>query len=193
MGTLPQSGQWVQLQIPASQVGLEGRTVSGMAFTLNNGRATFDLVGKLTSASSTNNTGGSTGTNTSSGTSSNVVTTVTNVNNVTWVDDAVPSGAQANGDTDGWNWAGSGPAPQSGSVSHQSGNGAGLHQHFFQSASSQLQVNAGDILYTYVYLDPANLPTEIMLQWNNGSWEHRAYWGGNFIPWGTDASVSRRG
>ncbi len=31
-----------------------------------------------------------------------------------------------------------------------------------------------------------------MLQFNDGSWEHRAYWGGNQIDWGVDMSPSRR-
>ena len=31
-----------------------------------------------------------------------------------------------------------------------------------------------------------------MLQWNDGTWEHRAYWGENLIPWGTDNTVSRQ-
>jgi len=48
------------------------------------------------------------------------------------------------------------------------------------------------LLYTYVYLDPVNPPSEIMLQWNDGTWEHRAYWGANLIPWGTDGTTSRR-
>ena len=47
MGPLPQAGQWVQLRVPASQVGLEGRSVSGMAFTLYGGRATWDTAGRL--------------------------------------------------------------------------------------------------------------------------------------------------
>ena len=50
----------------------------------------------------------------------------------------------------------------------------------------------GDTLFAYVYLDPANPPSEVMLQWNDGSWEHRAYWGANLITWGTDGTVSRR-
>jgi len=45
MGPLPAVGQWVQLQVPASQVGLEGTTVSGMSFSLYNGRATWDAAG----------------------------------------------------------------------------------------------------------------------------------------------------
>jgi hypothetical protein len=45
MGPLPPTGQWVKLEIPASQVGLEGRIVSGMAFTLYDGRAAWDYAG----------------------------------------------------------------------------------------------------------------------------------------------------
>jgi hypothetical protein len=47
MGALPATGQWVQLRVPASQVGLEGVTVSGMSFSLYGGRATWDAAGRL--------------------------------------------------------------------------------------------------------------------------------------------------
>jgi len=42
MGPLPPAGQWVTLSVPASLVGLEGSTVTGMGFTLYDGRATWD-------------------------------------------------------------------------------------------------------------------------------------------------------
>lgn len=48
MGALPPGGGWIRLEVPASQVGLESRTVDGMAFTLYDGRATWDRAGKLT-------------------------------------------------------------------------------------------------------------------------------------------------
>jgi len=67
-----------------------------------------------------------------------------------------------------------------------------MHQHFFYGVTNGLTVNAGDKLVAYVYLDPANKPDELMLQWNDGTWEHRAYWGTNIIPWGTDGTNSRR-
>jgi len=51
MGALPATGQWVQLQVPASQVNLEGRTLSGMAFAAYNGRATWDAAGRLSTVS----------------------------------------------------------------------------------------------------------------------------------------------
>ena len=86
----------------------------------------------------------------------------------------------------------SNPAPYSGARAHQSALLGGLHQHYFYNATTTLSVAAGDTLFAYVYLDPANPPREVMLQWNDGSWEHRAYWGANLIGWGTDGTVSRR-
>jgi hypothetical protein len=48
MGSLPPVGRWARLQVPAAQVGLEGRTLNGMAYTFHNGRATWDRAGKAT-------------------------------------------------------------------------------------------------------------------------------------------------
>ena len=166
MGALPAAGQWVRLEVPAYHIGLEGRSVSGMAFTLSGGRAFWDRAGKVAAAPPPTN--------------------------VIWVEDAVPAGARTGGDAEGWTWITSGLTPYSGSASHVSRVAAGMHQHYFYGATQQLQVGAGETLYAYVYLDPANMPTELMLQWNDGSWEHRAYWGSNQINWGTDGTNSRR-
>src|SRR5262245_51723158 len=90
-----------------------------------------------------------------------------------------------------WTWVGGNP--YSGAAYHQSNIASGIHQHYFYGATQTLQVNAGDKLYTYVYLDPANMPSTVMLQWNDGNWEHRAYWGANNIVWwGVDGTESRR-
>ena len=113
-------------------------------------------------------------------------------NDNAWVEDTVPAGAVTVGDNDAWTWVGSSPAPYSGTSSHQSSNNAGVHQHYFRAATDTLATYAGDVLYAYVYLDPVNTPSEIMLQWIDGSWEHRAYWGANNITWGTDGTNSRR-
>ncbi len=45
-GALPPTGQWVRLNVPAEDVGLEGQVVNGMAFTLFDGQATWDRAGK---------------------------------------------------------------------------------------------------------------------------------------------------
>src|SRR5260370_723366 len=68
----------------------------------------------------------------------------------------------------------------------------GLSQQLFENAKPGLRVGEGDKLFCYVYLDPAKPPKEIMLQWNTGAWQHRAYWGDNVIPFGADATTERR-
>ncbi|HYP00527.1 MAG TPA: hypothetical protein VER76_10095, partial [Pyrinomonadaceae bacterium] len=118
--------------------------------------------------------------------------TATPPGDVVWVEDAVPAGASTAADNDSWNWVSSSPAPFSGTSAHQSSIYGGWHQHHFFDATNTLAVSPGDMLFTYVYLDPANPPSELMLQWNDGTWEHRAYWGANNIPWGTDGTNSRR-
>src|SRR5262249_41710277 len=54
-----------------------------------------------------------------------------------------------------------------------------------------LPVSSNDTLFAYIYLDPSNVPAEAMLQWNDGSWEHRAFWGSNAIALGTSGTTSR--
>jgi hypothetical protein len=112
--------------------------------------------------------------------------------NIVWVDDALPAGATAFADGgDAWNWVGNSPTPNSGSLASQSTIAAGEHQHYFTGATAALQLGVGDVLYAYVYLDPANPPTEVMLLWNDGSWNHGAYWGANSINFGNDGTASR--
>lgn len=110
-----------------------------------------------------------------------------------WVDDAVPTGATLAGDGETWDWVVEKPTPLSGALAHRSAVAAGLHQHFFYGATTTLALNVGDRLFAYVYLDPKHLPAEVMLLWYAGtSWEHRAYWGANKIPWGINGTTSRR-
>lgn len=157
MGPVPPTGRWVRLEVAARDVGLEGVAVQGMAFTLFGGRATWDYAGKSRQ-------------------------------DTVWVEDSVPYGATPVSDGDSWNWVGGlNPAPFSGAVAHQSNLVMGIHQHYFYNATgaSAFQVNAGDKLFTYVYLDPLNPPQEVMLQWldGNANWV-RAYWGENRIDFG---------
>jgi Big-like domain-containing protein/trimeric autotransporter adhesin len=110
-----------------------------------------------------------------------------------WVDDALPAGATPAADGgDSWSWVSSNPTPFSGTLASKSNLASGEHQHYFYDATATLSVAVGDTLFAYVYLDPTNPPSEVMLQWNDGTWEHRAYWGANQILWGTDGTVSRR-
>jgi len=273
MGPLPPTGQWVRLEVPASAVGLEGVAITGMAFSLFDGRATWDTIGitptpllaqvafsdaaysvdeagvaATITVSRTGNISGSATVNyatadvsavagvdytATSGTLSfadgeasqtfsvpvlddaliegdeTIALTLSGANGVnlgpvseaqltitdndsgdgTWIDDNLPDGAIPGGS---WNWVSSDPAPYSGGLAHQSTLAAGFHQHYFVNATP-LPVQAGDTLFAYVYLDPANPPSEIMLSWyTGGAWVHNAYWGANLINVGTDGTNSRR-
>jgi YD repeat-containing protein len=138
VGDVPQvTGQWLRLEVPAGVLGLEGKTLQGMAFNLWGGRATWDKAGKSSEG--------------------------------VWFDDATPAGAILNGNGEGWSWVGANPAPHSGTLAHQSALAAGWHNHYFTAATETLAVGAGDTLFAYVYIDPASVPTEVMVQWNDGA------------------------
>lgn len=103
-----------------------------------------------------------------------------------WIDDALPAGTKKEG---GWSFVSD--IKHSGAKS-STRTAKGLSQHFFTGAAVPLNVGKGDKLFAHVYLDPKNPPKQIMLQFNDGTWEHRAYWGGNHIPWGGDGGPGRR-
>ena len=46
VGPMPEAGKWVRLEVPSTMVGYETGPVTHMAFTLYDGRAWFDRVGK---------------------------------------------------------------------------------------------------------------------------------------------------
>ena len=110
---------------------------------------------------------------------------------VVWIDDSIPAGAIADGD-EAWTWVASNPTPFSGTKAHRSPLRSGEHQHYFYNATTTLSVGVGDSLFAYVYLDPVTPPSEVMLQWYDGTSWNRAYWGANQIAWGTNGTASLR-
>src|SRR5262249_15091400 len=75
-----------------------------------------------------------------------------------WFDDALPLGAAKDSNNDSWDWVNKNPVPQSGTRAHQSSKKDGMHQHMFTKATQTMKVNAGENVYTYIYIDPANVP-----------------------------------
>jgi len=131
-------------------------------------------------------------------TSSVIKLTITNSispapTNTIWVDDALPRGAIPGADGgDSWDdWVSNNPAPYSGALASQSNIADGEHQHFFAWTPANLVVNTGGVLFAYAYLNPSNPPSELMLQWFDSSWEHRAYWGADNISFGISGTTSR--
>jgi hypothetical protein len=180
-GQLPKAGTWQRLEVPADLVGLAGSRINGMKFTLDGGRATFDLTGKRIANSPS--------------------PPPTPPGDSVWFDDELPPGAITAAVDDNWNWVTN--LHYTGVKSHQTrfdgGEDKQFRQHSFTGAQTPMQVNPGDVLFTYVYLGdvdsswpPYNAPDQIMLQWYDGtSWEHRAFWGVNFI--GAQLSIGVQG
>jgi len=105
-----------------------------------------------------------------------------------WIEDELPVGAKAT--SKAWKFAGDPQPVFSGKLSNEL-VASGLEQNVVQEIPQKLMVAEGDVLFCHVYLDPKNPPKQIMLQFHADNWEHRAYWGENLIPWGTDATPSR--
>ena len=105
-----------------------------------------------------------------------------------WVDDGLPAGAQPWLLNDTWTWLTT-PSPAAGTQFHRSALYSGIHQHYFENASTTLTLGAGDVLFVHVRLGCTNLPGELLLQWqadDSSYWHHRAYWGGDQISgWGS--------
>ncbi|WP_186767782.1 PSD1 and planctomycete cytochrome C domain-containing protein [Blastopirellula retiformator] len=106
-----------------------------------------------------------------------------------WIDDDAPSGAKLRSNSYPWQWV-EAPEPVLSGKRATKRTSEALDQHFFTEAKPPLDVYEGDVLFAHVYLDPADPPKEIMLQWNTGNWERRVYWGENLIPYGSDGTVS---
>ena len=104
-----------------------------------------------------------------------------------WIEDSVPEGGRAQG---GWEFV-TKPKPVFSGEKSSTRTATGLSQHFFDQAKTPLKIADGDVFFCYVYLDEKNPPKEIMLQFNDGSWDHRAYWGSDSIDWGKKDSPSR--
>ncbi|MDB4331437.1 PSD1 and planctomycete cytochrome C domain-containing protein [bacterium] len=95
-----------------------------------------------------------------------------------WFDDSLPEGAKPQGDgPDPWKFVSQDKHPSFGGENSTVRSGPGLNQHFFTEATTPLVIGENDSLFSYVYLDPENPPEMVQLQFNDGSWEHRAYWG----------------
>ncbi|HZF40708.1 MAG TPA: hypothetical protein VE715_17935, partial [Blastocatellia bacterium] len=112
-----------------------------------------------------------------------------------WFDDRLPTVTTLDPGLDGWNWIQTNPNPYIGQYAHQSPVIAGTHYHQFSGATPGLAIGTGDTISCWIWIDPTNPPTEVMLQfWIGGGIdpEHRAYWGANSITLGINGTNSRR-
>jgi hypothetical protein len=100
-----------------------------------------------------------------------------------WIEDDAPAGAQLQGDSP-WEFVTAPDHPVHSGTKSTRRKGAAMSQHFFTGVNPGLKIGAGDKLFAYCYLDPADPPKTVMLQFNDGSWNHRAFWGEDRIAFG---------
>ncbi|HOX06700.1 MAG TPA: hypothetical protein PK280_09875 [Planctomycetota bacterium] len=86
------------------------------------------------------------------------------------------------------------PTAHSGTKAHVSTVASGVHQHYYYDDPAPVAVPVGATFYAWIYLDPSNPPSAVMLQFRDAgnNWTHRAYWGANLFTNGTDGTNSRR-
>lgn len=94
-----------------------------------------------------------------------------------WLDDDFPAGAkpQAAGDPAKWITADEGPVFSGKRALKRTGKG--MVQDYYSGGASPLDAPPDGKLFAYVYLDPADPPKSVMLQFHKGDWSHRAVWG----------------
>ncbi|MFM7868528.1 MAG: hypothetical protein ACKPHU_30290, partial [Planctomycetaceae bacterium] len=90
-----------------------------------------------------------------------------------WIDDELPAGAKPEGNTP-WEFVTKENFPVLSGTKAATRTATDLSQHFFTGASPTLKIGADDRLFAWVWLDPKNPPKTVMLQFNDGAWEHRA-------------------
>ncbi|MGI9458222.1 MAG: PSD1 and planctomycete cytochrome C domain-containing protein [Aeoliella sp.] len=98
-----------------------------------------------------------------------------------WIDDAQETGGKSSGE---WNFVTADHGPIHSQLKSRRQSSGGLVQHFFIDAKQVVQVAADTRFFAWVYLDPEDPPQAIMLQFNDGSWDHRAVWGSDDISFG---------
>ncbi len=95
-----------------------------------------------------------------------------------WIDDLDVGTAASDEEDDA-------PEPLSGASSVRlSTEDDAIVQRVAQGIARPLAVVEDDTLFAHVWIDPDDPPSTVMLQWNDGSWEHRAFWGEDAIEYG---------
>jgi hypothetical protein len=115
----------------------------------------------------------------------------TGAHDYVWIDDELPAGAKPSNEFGGWKFVSHLDRPVHHGQKASFRKAEGLSQHFFLEANPGLRIGEGDRLFAHVFIDPANPPKAIMLQFNDGTWEHRAFWGEDVIGFGESGGPSR--
>ncbi len=105
-----------------------------------------------------------------------------------WFDDSFPEGAQVGASGHPTTFVETPVA--SGKKSLKRG-GAQMAQDHYNAGAQALEVPQDGKFFVHVYLDPADPPEEVMIQFHSDDWKHRALWGDDVIEFGTKNTTER--
>ncbi len=106
-------------------------------------------------------------------------TNAVKVTETVWIEDDFPAGAKAesNAGTAPTSWIEAVKGPVQSGKRALTRKADAIGQDFFTGASQPLTPTATGNFFAHVYLDSANPPKAIMLQFHTDGWKHRANWG----------------
>jgi len=113
-----------------------------------------------------------------------------------WIEDDFPAGAkaQANGNTPPTTWITAADGPVFKGERALKRSAPELGQDFYSGGAAPFEVPVGARFFFEVYLDPADPPEAVMIQFHTGKWESRAVWGNpDIIPYGSPQTPTRFG
>ncbi len=109
-----------------------------------------------------------------------------------WVDDDIPEGAKAEAAGAPLVWVQAEDGQVNAGTRAIKRTGEGVVQDYFTGVSKPFRVPANGKIFVHVWLDPANPPKAIMLQWHTDGWHHRANWGDkDAIPFGDSGKPNK--
>ena len=112
---------------------------------------------------------------------------VTEVEQV-WFEDAFPSGAQAGAVGHPLTLVNT---PVNSGKKSLKRSGPAMAQDYYEAGAPPFEVPAGAKFSVQVWLDPADLPEEVMIQFHSGQWKHRVIWGQDIIEFGAKNTPER--
>ncbi len=113
-----------------------------------------------------------------------------------WIEDDFPAGAkaQSNGGTPPTQWVTAEDGQVFSGKRALKRSAAGLAQDYYSGGAAPFEAPVGAKFFLQVYLDPADPPEAVMIQFHTGKWENRAVWGNpDVIPYGQLNTPTRFG
>lgn len=105
-----------------------------------------------------------------------------------WFDDAFPEGAQVAASGHPTTFV---EAPVFSGAKSLKRGGPEMAQDYYNTGAAAFEVPQDPEMFLHVYLDPADPPEEVMIQFHSDGWKHRALWGADVIEFGAKGTTER--